>query len=65
MNVARQIDMLCGDGTFVERRGEGFEAFVQFLYYRETNGLCMRVASNFGNSGTAFECRHANLIGRK
>ena len=21
--------------------------------------------ANFGNSGTAFECRHANLIGRK
>lgn len=54
MGVARQIDMLWGDGVVDIANLACLESLVTFLDYCETNGLCTRVASNYGDSGTGF-----------
>lgn len=52
MSVARQIDMLWGDGVTDEHNLEALEALAQFFEYCETNSLLTRVATQNGDGGS-------------
>lgn len=55
MSVARQIDCIVGDGTFVQRARDICESFGEFLDYCETQGLCTRIAFQNGDSGAGSD----------
>jgi hypothetical protein len=61
MPVARQIDCLLGDGIAVVRNLECLESIAQFLDYAEANGLCTRVASQNGLSGSGSDFAFGSL----